>query len=275
MFLHAPKPGVKPTSSRSQKGAFTGKAATKIKKWKPPEEEGDVAKESKAQKVESEFVTWMRKQTTTGAWHIESAKDYVLEGPPWKGDSTFDAKQDIKDRDGRWCPNLAKAKDCDDKTIRRGWWSAWDSRVLLLLLGMPPDDRGRRPWACCALVETQQIQVIHWLKAFHEAQGISVHTSCPIELTSVELPLTAEGVKANDKANWKGVPQWIIDANAKYVSTWVQDTVCVVCKRSVDDQFMDCSCQEAVWQRCNKCSEKFRTDFAKGLAMNSNAWCKC
>lgn len=55
---------------------------------------------------------------------------------------------------------------------------------------------------------------------------------------------------------------------------WVPDTICTVCKRGVPDQFLDCLCLEAVWVRCSKCCDKYRTDEHVGM-FNANKLCKC
>ena len=94
--------------------------------------------------------------------------------------------------------------------------------------------------------------------------------STDVGSSSGDMRMTKSKQSSDD---WKGVPQWIIDANAKYVPTWVPDTVCVGCKQPIDDQFMDCKCSDK-WKRCGKCGEKYRTDFVKGEE-TENRWCKC
>ena len=279
MFLRAPQSGQTVKPNRSNKGAFTGKAAPKIKKWQSPEQEGEESA-AKAQKIECEFVAWMRNQKTSGAWHVEAAKDYLLEGLPWKGDSTYDAKQVINDLGSKWMRNPGKDDGCQDRSIRRGWAVAYDPKVMLQLLLLAKDGRGRRQWACLELVETQQLQIIAWLRQYFDTLGVTVDAPQVVQDTESTCMSGNSDSQRMTKSNpssdhWKGVPQWIIDANANHVPTWVPDTVCVVCKRPVDDQFMDCACTEARWSRCSKCCEKYRTDFVKGGALNDNAWCKC
>lgn len=52
---------------------------------------------------------------------------------------------------------------------------------------------------------------------------------------------------------------------------WVKDTKCAVCKRAVSDQFLDCYCEEAIWQRCTTCMRKYRTD----TGCKHNTACGC
>lgn len=54
----------------------------------------------------------------------------------------------------------------------------------------------------------------------------------------------------------------------------VADTICTICEQPIGDQFLDCSCFEAVWVRCRKCGEKYRTDKDVGM-FNLNKLCKC
>ena len=100
-------------------------ACSKDQKFVPKDEgeegaeEGDASKAKPGDKVpDSAFVTWLRDKETSHAVHV-AAKDYLLEGAPFKGDSTFDAKDAIKDLGGTWRRNPDKAKDCYDKSIRR------------------------------------------------------------------------------------------------------------------------------------------------------------
>jgi len=277
MFLTAPKRGQAVKPNRSQKGAFTNKAAPKIQKWKPPEEEGYAeAAPPPPPKVETPFVRWLKEKKTNGSWHVEEAKDFLLEGPPYKGDSAWGTKDMLIDMGTAWQRNPLKKNDCDDKTIKRGWSCAPDESTMLKLLRATTEKgggggRGRcRAWWCCGLTDTQLTQVEKWLVEFLGDQ-------CDEDRPESEAPARkrAKGEGADD--SWKGVPQWIIDANAKYVHRWVPDTVCVKCSQAVTDQFMDCSCQEARWQRCAVCLEKWRTDLTDSFEKmaNPNAWCKC
>lgn len=279
MFLKPPCANDKPKSNRSQKGAFTNKLVPKIKKF-VPKDEGEEGEDGGSRKPivrekppDTEFVAWLRAKQTSHAVHVDMAKDYILEGAPYCGDSTFDAKENIKEQGGSWHQNPDKRKDCDDKSIRRGWWSARDDSTLVKLLRMPNDDRGRRQWTPLDMGATQITFILAWLDEF---KGNLPGTSTQQEVCTDD-PAHKRMRTGDEKADWTGVPQWIIDANAKWVPRRVPDTKCVVCGEGVTDQFMDCRCLEAVWERCLKCGEKYRTDFRtqKGTVRNENAWCKC
>ena len=293
MFLKAPAASEKPKTNRSQNGAFTNKPRPKIKKFVPVEtgdaQDGSPVNASRLtgqkQKIkesvpDSKFAAWLRAKQVSRAMHVDMAKDYILEGMPYKGDSTFDAKAGIKDRGGEWRPNADKHKDCQDRAIRRGWWCAPDETTLLKLLRIPNDDRGRRQWTPLDMGATQISFIVSWLDDFNgNAPGTSVQ-----EQDGQNAPESVSGELMPPKrsrtcAKWvdEGVASWIIEANAKWVSTWVPDTKCVVCGQDVRDQFMDCQCQSAAWERCSKCGEKYRIDFRtrKDVVRNANAWCKC
>ena len=268
MFLKAPTVGDKPKPNRSQKGAFTNKMAPKIQKFVPKDEgeEGEDDPQTrkpvpKEKQPDSTFVAWLRNKATSHAVHVDMAKDYLLEGAPFKGDSTFDAKEGIKERGGTWCPNPDKRKDCEDKSIRRGWWSAPNEACLIKLLRMPNDERNRRQWTPLNMGPTQLNCMVQWLDEFHgNAQGSSIQEAV-VEEETVEKEVVEEPVA-------KRARTWV---------PWVPDTKCVVCAQPVTDQFMECHCLEAEWACCSKCGEKYRVDFRtrKDVVRNANAWCKC
>ena len=279
MFLPAPTSGQVPKPNRSPKGAFTNRPLPKIKKFVPKDEDGDEDGESRKPKIkeklpDSAFMAWLREKQTSKAFHVDLAKDYIMEGAPYKGDSTFQAKEPIKERGGSWCANPDKRKDCDDKSIRRGWWAAHGEAVLRKLLRLPPDDRGRRQWTPLGMGSTQINFLLTWLDEFYgNMQGDGSHVDPSENADAEPLPKRARG-EATSPQNQ--TPQWIINYNAKYVHIWVHDTKCVKCDQLVTDQFMDCGCGvEVKWERCVKCGEKYRTDFERGSIRNSNAWCAC
>lgn len=267
MFLKSPTSGDNPKSNRSQKGAFTNKMAPKIKKFEPKgegeegEDDAQVRKPApKEKQPDSAFVVWLRNKPTSHAVHVDMAKDYLLEGQPFKGDSAFDAKDCIKERGGAWCPNTDKRKDCEDKSIRRGWWSAPNEVCLMKLLRMPNNERSRRQWTPLNMGPTQINCIVQWLDEFHG--------NVPGSTTQEELVEEAR-VPLDHESAPKRARMW--------VATWVPDTKCIVCGQPVTDQFMDCHCLDAEWERCTKCGEKYRIDFRvrKDVVRNANAWCKC
>ena len=274
MFLQAPKSGQVPKPNRSPKGAFTNRPPPKIKKFVPPNDNGDEDDVPSKPKVrerppDSAFMAWLREKQTSHAVHVNDAKDYVLEGAPFKGESTFDAKEAVKELGGGWCANPDKRKDCEDKSIRRGWFAANDETVLLRLLRLKNDDRGRRQWTPLGMGSTQINLLLTWLNEFFG--------SAPESASDSPYP-EAKRPRNGPKAATDETPQWIIDYNARYVHVWFHDTKCVACDEWVTDQFLDCGCGPGVkWERCAKCGAKYRTDFRtrKGCIRNANAWCVC
>jgi len=265
--LKPPTSSDKPKPNRSLKGAFTGKLTPKPKPFKPPSDEDDAPPpQAPVPKEPTEFMKWLKDKPTNGAWHVESAKEYVLEGPPFKGDSSFDAKQDIKEAGGRWVPNPLKRKDCEDKSIVRGWWGAYEDKALAELMNLGIDGKGRRKWQCAGMGEAQQTVIQGWLAEFR-APSAEDEEQQP-EVVAAEPPPKRAKKEGNE---YDGVPQWIIDANKKYKPIVVPDTECKVCKQGVSDQFLDCQCQEARWQRCAKCGHKWRVD----SHARCNTKCKC
>lgn len=280
MFLAAPTSAQAPKPNRSQKGAFTNRAPPKIKKFVPKDDEGDEEGPGKPKIKEkapdSAFMTWLRAKQTSSAVHVDVAKDYILEGAPFRGDSSFEAKEAVKECGGGWSANPDKRKDCEDKSIRRGWWAAHDEAVLLKLLRLDPDDRGRRQWKPLDMGETQIGVLISWLDDFFGSdEAVASASDGAKESEAGPQPKRARS-SAGAPAAKEQTPQWIIDYHARYVHIWTHDTKCIACGEMVTDQFMDCNCgPHATWQRCAKCGEKYRTDFKKGSGFNANAWCAC
>ena len=239
----------------------------KIKKFVPKEDEP--AKPTIKEKApDTAFMVWLRGKQTSHAVHVDVAKDYILGGAPYFGDSTFDAKEAIKERGGTWCANPDKRKDCEDKSIRRGWWSANTEAALLKLLRLPNDDRNRQQWTPLGMGSTQINLLLSWLDEFY--------CNTVQEEAGDHGPLDKVAKRQRTNGKPDPTPQWIIDYNAKYVHIWQHDTTCIACGKLVTDQFLDCGCgPEVKWQRCAKCGEKYRTDFKKGSIRNANAWCAC
>ena len=268
MFLQAPKSSQAPKPNRSQKGAFTGKPPAKPKPFKPPGAEAEEA--PPPPKVETPFVKWLKDKTTNGSWHVEETKDFLLEGPPYKGSTAWGTRELLDGMGTMWMRNPAKKKDCDDKSIPRGWSCASDEATMLKLLKVT--HKGGRAWWCVGLMDTQLIQVQKWVVEFFGGDLI-VADEQPVPLEQEEQARKKQ--RAEDP--WKDVPEWIVRANKRWVNKWVPDTICSVCNQGVTDQFLDCHCQEARWQRCPMCMEKWRTDLTDSFEKmaNPNSWCKC
>ena len=265
MFLKPPTGSDRPLPNRSNKGAFTNRPLPKRKAFKPLEEDG----ESQESKQETAFVTWVRtkKQDCDPAYGDLLA--YVLKGAPFRGDCGFGLKEEVKEAGACWLPNPLY-KDGDSKKVKRGWWSALDDKTLFLLLTLNKIKRKSDVWKCYddngdtgLLVEGECTELRNWMHEFYtevygEEELKKVGTRCESIVAIVEANREADEAFENacsDPMNIVHVP-----TSANQYRQWPGETTCSVCKSVVTDQFMDCSCSEAVWKRCSECWLKFRVD---------------
>ena len=170
MFLKPPGKDSKPLSNRSTKGALSNKKPEKPKAFKT--EGNETAPPTP--KEDTEFSRWIKQQGGNFGVHRQQAFDYLVEGIPYRGDSLFESKDTLRNMGARFCWNPNKKKDCIDKTIRRGWWAAYDEKVLRKLLDMdrvPSMALRGRQWQCLGLGETQMKLVIAWLDEFAALSG--------------------------------------------------------------------------------------------------------
>lgn len=264
MFLKPPSASDKLKPNRSNKGAFSNKAPAKIKPFKPAADEEPPP--PPPPKQDTPFVKWLREQPTEHAWHKQAVQEYLLTGPPYKGDANFDAKAVVKAAGGTWVRNPAKRDGCDDRSIPRGWWAAPDENALRALLDLPRShcarSRNVKPWRCLELGDTQMMLAMQWLNAFREATGVTRDAAAPVE--AVEPVALVRHSKERARDVWDGVPEWIMKASKRSMKPLAPDTVCATCQKAVCDQFLDCDCPGVVWRRCAICGEKYRVDVAVG-----------
>lgn len=269
MFLKPPHKDAKPLSNRSTKGALTGKAVAKPKAFK--KEDNEQSESPPPPKVVSPFVLWARAQEQRGSVFQQQVLEYLANGPPYLGNSVFDSKEAIKDLGARFSPNPAKAKDCTNRSIKRGWWSAPDEVVLGELLRMelvrhlyegPEGVRGSwvrrcptRHWACLNLVETQIGIVIDYLNKYQELHGNPPEANKVTDLQDEPPRKRARAWRVSPE-----VPEWILRAAALPAPRWLPDPTCEDCNGTVSDQFLDCGCAGVAWHRCPVCTDKYRTD---------------
>lgn len=270
MWLSAPKVGQAPKPDRSQKGVFTNRPAPKIKVWKPPKDEtADGLPPAPPPNIETPFVVWLREKKTSAAWHIDATKEYLLQGPPYRGDSQFDSKDALKELGTKWMWNPLKKKECQDKTIKKGWWSAPGEAILVKLLEMEHAG-GRRQWEPLDMGETQIGVALKWLLEFLGDEA--PQDAKAVKEAAEDLRPDAKRQKCNSDVD-PGLQHILEMQRTKPMKQWVLDTVCKKCGHSVLDQFMDCACLEAQWVRCSLCQEKKRVD--NDGCPPCNAACKC
>lgn len=252
MFLKPPDRDTKPRSNRSLKGALTGKAAAKPPVFK---QAGEAAEAAPPKEV-APFALWAKAQDQNVGIFQQQVLEYLANGPPYLGDSIFEAKDALKELGSRFYINPEKPKDCTDRSVRRGWWSAPDEVVLGKLLRLSVPYNGRRQWTCLHLVETQVDMVLDWLDKY-EAQRAAPPNTAP-----QDAPPVAHFVKRRRRAP-SPVPEWIARAaDGKHMRPWLPDPTCPDCRVQVTDQFLECGCcfQGVTWQRCAVCTAKYRTD---------------
>ena len=193
---------------------------------------------------------WLKEQKTNGSWHVEETKEFLLQGPPYKG-AAWGTRELLDDVGTKWERNPAKKKDCDDKSIPRGWWCAPDEATMLKLLKLT--HKGGRAWWCDGLTDTQLNQVEKWLVAFLGDDDDRGPTSLPRQSgRRSRRPRSSAPTTTRGRACPSGSSGRTSGTCPSGCPTPVQ-----VCGEGVTDQFLDCQCQEARWQRCPTCMEKY------------------
>ena len=108
MNLKAPSVGVRPKRLSNLNRAFTGKPAVKIKRFKP---EGDADNGSDNVPKDAQtgaLAVWLKDHGDRDGY--SEVRQYLLAGPPYKGDAAYEAKEQLKDHGARWVPNPLKQK---------------------------------------------------------------------------------------------------------------------------------------------------------------------
>ena len=137
LVLKAPKSGECPKRLPRVR-AFTGLPPAKPKPFKPETEEEDgqrLKAEAPSTKtaVNDALVAWLREAGDKRGY--AEAREYLLAGAPYKGESGFGAKDQLKDNGAKWIPNPLKEKGVRDG-MTGGWWSALAERDLKTLMSL-------------------------------------------------------------------------------------------------------------------------------------------
>ena len=270
MFLKAPVGADKPKPNRSNKGAFSNRPLPKRKAFKPPEEEVSAAH----CKEETAFVLWVKTNKQDCDPDYTNILEYVLEGSPFKGSAKFGFKDQIKEAGARWVPNPIKVEGCTNKRIKRGWWTAWDDKVLFYLLHMRDDYRQCPIWTCEGkdglLVPSECLVMKDWLSEFF---GDEESKRAESKVASILAPPQEPVEGAEDDVScqsYKPMSPTHLLHPIKY-KHWPGDTLCSQCESVIWDQFLDCRCEGAKWQTCSECLVKFRPDAGADV----NTECRC
>ena len=274
MFLRPPNAKDKPLVNRSRKLAFTGSLPQKQQPFRATTEPDVDAVAPVPSRVHTPFVEWLTHKSVDNSLCDQGTREFLLQGPPYRGETAFGCNDNAKAAGARWVVNHSKPLDCEDKSVRRGWYSAPDERVLAALLELAPKvrDRDRRrcshepQWRCLGLAPIQNDQVKLWLAEFF---GTDTQPRPSQPEASDVCELRAK------RASREEVPQWILDAAGVPLRDVPTDTPCVECGRAVTDQFLDCACTEARWTQCKKCLHKYRTDDKATRLSLYNVACAC
>jgi len=137
LALKAPKSGECP-KRLPRVHAFTGLPPAKPKPFKPEteEEDGQGVKEeapSTNTAVNEALVAWLREAGDKPGY--AEARAYLLAGAPYKGESGFGAKDQLKDNGAKWIPNPLKEKGVKDG-MTGGWWSALTERDVRTFMSL-------------------------------------------------------------------------------------------------------------------------------------------
>lgn len=276
MQLTAPVAGQRPTSNRSMNGAFTGKRAAPYTKFKPESAEADATPAPVPVRRLTPFGIWLKAFASKLAGEGEPLPaykmeiyDYVMEGPPYRGDSLFGSKDLLKELGAKWDRNLDKGEDCSDKSIKRGWWAAGDDATLLRLLELDRDASGRDHWACTGMSSLQLGVASSWLRSFFGDTGTStpaVDPPRPIPFydrcrcrIQCQYRCLAGGEAWSSVVPDDDVSDWVrAAADGAHLTPWLPEPTCSVCSWKVMDQFLDCGCDGAKWIRCRTCTAIYR-----------------
>lgn len=261
MQLSAPAEGQKPVCNRSANGALTGKKPAPMKKFKKEAEL--VAAPLELSKKETPFGTWLREHVATLSsngqpmlQYQQQTYEYVLEGAPFRGDSLYGVKDQLKEAGARFARNADKKEGCEDKSIKRGWWAAGDDATLFRMLNLERDERGRNPWSCLELGSVQEGLLVRWLRRFSQETGVVLEAA-----EAAEAAAAGGAKRKRDEGDNEGdlVPDWVrAAANGAYLTPSVPEPTCGVCVRKVMEQFLDCGCKGAKWTRCPICTAIYR-----------------
>ena len=103
----------------------------------------------------------------------EYAHEYLKAGPPYKGDSDFQAKDTIRDLGGKWMENPLKIdKDARDG-IMRGWRVAWDAKDLEALITAPRNSKGKRIWTAIDVPDSHHDKMLRLMREYEGHQLVT------------------------------------------------------------------------------------------------------
>ena len=134
--LKPPTSGDRPKPPTRTNRAFTGKPAAKPKAFKPQAEAEAQQEPTAAGPIVARNVkldTWLKEIGDKPGY--TEAREYLLAGPPYKGESDFAAKEQLKDNGAKWIPNPHKEKGVKDG-ITPGWWSALKERDVRTFMAL-------------------------------------------------------------------------------------------------------------------------------------------
>ena len=182
--LRAPKRADKPGASacgktRTRVCAFTGKTPSKSVPRKPGEDAQDeAAGAARPGGAHVANVANVAKNAALVAWlergngdreGCNEAREYLMLGAPYRGESDFDAKDAVKATDAaHWCANPLKQRGVRDG-LAAGWWSAHTEEELKTLIGMPRDGcdgRKRRVWRGLDVPDESHVAILTLLAEF-------------------------------------------------------------------------------------------------------------
>ncbi len=190
-MLKAPAAGVKPVKEKRKKGfakvatkalpkpVFTTKAIGQTPGG-DSSAKADDDREGTLSLPDSAFLKWIRAGNGDRP-SSEGARDYLMRGAPFLGESPFEGKEAVKDCGARWVPNPKKQKGVQDGLVS-GWWSAPNERVLERLLELPKTNkttRSGRPWMVSSWAPwdcppNQAHQIILLISEFETYQQLEV-----------------------------------------------------------------------------------------------------
>lgn len=252
LVLLPPAAGVKPKRAAKNKCAFTGVAL--------PKRVAFVSANAPA----NALGRWIGTLPPAASVFVAGIYDY-LSAPPFHGASLFDSKPVVKAAGARWKPNEAQTGRCFDRSVPSGWWMAPDEQTLERLLLLPLNHDGVRHWEISVdgftMGETQMSIALTLLQQYRTKANLPKPVVPCVREAFLRAREDATGVAVATFGGCGEVPQWTKKAaDSSYLTPWLADPQCPACERFVSDQFLDCGCDGVAWERCPRCTAKYRAD---------------
>ena len=118
------------------------------------------------------------------------AIDYVLTGPPYRGDCSFQHKNAVKHAGGTWIKNSSQSQD--GRKAPAGWWCAKNEDVLIRLLEIRDECNGTRTWVPTGADDSLAGRIQRLWSQFTEWKHAELTSEKALRQQRVQIRLEAE-----------------------------------------------------------------------------------